>query len=410
MRSFPSGNWEKALRKFRYATLAIAGLMFTGPCLIPVVAQDQVGQPSAAPPPPPSNFGGPFGGRFGGGRGGRGGGRVPVALDPAQIAELKTHYVAPAQVPEPADNPSTPQKIALGQKLFFDPTLSANGRIACASCHSVRHSFTDGETMSLGVKGERLARHTPTVINLAWSEAFFWDGRAKTMEQQAVMPIAEAKEMGMPHEVMISQLQTNAEYRDLFQRAFPGERASVVTVGKAIAAFERTLVFTAAPFDRWIAGDENAISDSAKRGFVDFNTRAGCAQCHSGWNFSDGKFHDIGLASNDVGRFGIEADEALRNHFKTPGLRNIAERAPYMHTGQLGSLGEVLRFYNRGFDRRRATLSPEMRNVRARGAGDIIAFLQTLTSPTPPKLLQLQETLDQQTRPSGTKAAAAGGG
>jgi cytochrome c peroxidase len=274
----------------------------------------------------------------------------------------------------------------------------------------VRHSFTDGAALSLGVKGEPLARHTPTVINLAWSEAFFWDGRAKTMEQQAVMPIAEAREMGMPHEVMVSKLQADAEYRLLFERAFPGQGASVATVGKALAAFERTLVFTASPFDRWIAGDERAISDEAKRGFVDFNTRAGCAQCHSGWNFSDGKFHDIGLASDDVGRFGVENDEALRNHFKTPGLRNIAERAPYMHTGQLASLGDVLRFYTRGFDRRRVTLSPEMRNVRAGGGRDIIAFLQTLTSPMPPELLRLQEALDQQNHKEYSKAADAGGG
>ncbi len=384
--------------RFRHVLLPVA-VFFGGAILFQAIAQEQ-GAPSAesAPVAAPGANGVPNGR---GGRGGRGGGRGPVALDPAQLAELKTRYVAPTAIPAHPDNPATPAKVVLGQKLFFDPGLSGNGRIACATCHDVRRGFEDGQKLSLGVKGEPLARHTQTVINLAWAEAFFWDGRAATLEQQSVMPIADAKEMGMPHEVMVAQLKADAAYRRLFREAFPGEEASVETVGKALAAFQRTLLFAQAPFDRWVAGDDNAISDSAKRGFVDFNTRAGCAQCHSGWSFSDGKFHDIGVRSDDVGRFGVVADASLRHWFKTPGLRNIAERAPYLHTGELASLNDVLRFYDRGFDRRRATLSPEMRNVRARGGRDIIAFLQTLTSPTPPELVRLQEVLDEQVRAKG---------
>lgn len=383
------------MRLHHCVALGVVGFLALGAALV-ASAQAQgerfgVQAPTFIPPGP----------GFAGGRGRNGGGRgAPVvSLDPARLAALKAVYVAPKRTPFPADNPPTPNKVALGEKLFFDPRLSVNGKLACASCHDVRHAFTDGRTFSLGVKDEPLARHTPTVINLAWSQAYFWDGRAASLEQQAVMPIAEAKEMGMPHGVMLSRLSAIADYRRLFQQAFPGQTVSVSLVGKALAAFERTLTYADAPFDRWIAGDEDAISEQAKRGFIEFNTRAGCAQCHSGWNFTDGKFHDIGLPDDDVGRFGVEADERLRHAFKTPGLRNIAERAPYMHTGQLENLGEVLRFYNRSFARR-ATLSPEMANVRVRGSRDIIAFLETLSSPAPVKLVQLQEALDLQTHRS----------
>lgn len=352
-----------------------------------------------------------FGG--GGGRGGRGGGGrggPAPTLEPAALAALKAQYVAPRRAPSPADNPTTPDKVALGRRLFFDPGLSADGRLACASCHDVRRAFEDGRSFSLGVKGAPLARHTPTVINLAWSKNLFWDGRARSLEQQAVMPIADENEMGMPHDLMVSRLRLDADYRRQFARAFPKEKVSVETVGKALAAFERTLVYGDSPFDRWIAGDEGAISDTAKRGFVDFNTRGGCVQCHSGWNFSDDKFHDIGLPSDDVGRFGVVADETLRHAFKTPGLRNIAERGPYMHTGRLASLRDVLRFYNRR-SVARPSLAPELRNVRVRGGGDIIAFLQTLTSPTPPELVRLQEALERRSgkgAPAPTVVAAAG--
>ena len=377
------------MRKSILGALAVAGLFAGGALLFTAAAQEQpASQPGLAVSPPPGQG-------FGrGGRGRGGGGRGPVPLDPAQVADLKLRYVAPTQAPHPDTNPGTPAKVALGTQLFFDPALSGNGRLACATCHDARAGFADRRALSLGVTGSALARRTPTVINLAWSERLFWDGRAATLEQQAVMPIADEKEMGMPHAVMVSKLQADMQYRRLFEAAFPGEGVSVATVGKALAAFERTLLFAQAPFDRWVAGDDSAISDSAKRGFVEFNTRAGCAQCHSGWNFTDGKFHDIGVPGSDAGRFGVTGDEAHRHGFKTPGLRNIAQRAPYMHDGHLATLNAVLRFYDRGFERR-ATLAPEMRNVRARGGRDIVTFLETLTTPMLPELLGLQEALDR---------------
>lgn len=363
-----------------------------------VLAQAQTPPPGPAqgPPPaaaPPGGFNPGFG--PGGGQGGRGGGRgggPPLTAE--QLTALKASYAAPTSTPFPADNPPTPEKLALGQKLFFDPVLSANGRLACASCHDARHAFTDARPLSLGVKSTSLNRHTPSAINLAWSPALFWDGRANSLEAQAVMPIANEDEMGMPHAVMAASLAADPAYGRMFAAAFPGQAVGADTVGKAIAVFERSLTFTNSPFDRWIAGDESAISDAAKRGFAQFNT-GGCAQCHSGWNFTDNAFHDIGLATSDTGRFGVNNEEAGRFAFKTPSLRNIADQAPYMHTGGFVSLQQVLRFYNNGFIRR-PTLAPEMRNVRAgRGGGDIIAFLQTLSSPMPAELIEAQDYLDR---------------
>ena len=344
--------------------------------------------------------GGQFDGRGfgnGGGRRGGGGGRgQPSALDPAQLETLKKQFVAPKTVPFPADNPPTPEKLALGQKLFFEPGISGSGQLACASCHDARHGFSDGEVRSIGVKGTPLARHTQTIVNMAWAKIFFWDGRAKTLEQQSVMPISTEDEMGMTHEVMTTKLRADAAYRRQFDRVFPGQGVNVDTVGKALAAFQRTLVFTDSPFDRWVAGDEDAISEQAKRGFVQFNTRGGCVQCHSGWNFTDDSFNDIGIPSDDVGRAGIQPGDGALHAFKTPSLRNVAERAPYMHTGQFSSLRQVLRHYDDDFVNR-PSLSPKMRNVRVGRGADVIAFLETLTSPTPPELVRLQEALDRAT-------------
>ena len=372
------------------ASLALAGLVFLGLGLVRAVAQDAAEQSPLSIPGVPS---GAFRNRLL---------PPPIRLDPKLLAELKTHYVPPIQVPYPADNSYSANKELLGRKLFFDPSLSANGNIACASCHNVRHGFSGGMAFSVGVQGKSLARHSPTILNLAWADAYFWDGRAKTLEQQALMPIAEPKEMGTPHDVLVSKLAADPEYRRLFDQAFPGEGVNAITVGKALAVFERTLSFADSPFDRWVAGDETAISDSAKRGFIAFNTRAGCAQCHSGWNFTDGKFHDIGVrGSDDIGRFGVESDDSLKHAFKTPGLRDIALRAPYMHNGRLSTLAQVVEFYNGDFIRR-STLAPEMSRVRVGGnATDIFEFLLTLTSPMPTELVRLQDALDAKTGAPG---------
>lgn len=381
------------------ALIATSLLLVAG--LTGVVATAQVvdpQQPQANVQGGGSGAGGGNGGRRGGGAGGGGGGRggAPVTLDPAQISYLKTLYAPPPNQPFPASNPATPEKLELGKQLFFETGLSGNNQIACATCHDARHGFADPLALSIGVKGAPLARRTQPVVNLAWQTRFFWDGRADTAEAQAVMPIENEDEMGMPHALMTERLNADLAYRRMFAKAFPGEAIGPDTVGKALAVFERSLVTADTAFDRWVAGDEDAISDQAKRGFVEFNTRAGCAQCHAGWNFSDGSFNNIGIADKDLGRSLIAPGEE-EHGFKTPSLRNVANRAPYMHNGGLATLQQVLRHYRRPAADR-ATLSSRMANVRTGRGGDIVAFLQTLSATADPELVGMQEALEQRTR------------
>jgi cytochrome c peroxidase len=208
----------------------------------------------------------------------------------------------------------------------------------------------------------------------------------------------------MPHGQMVTQVQASAAYRKAFQRAFPGQPIDAGLVAKALAAFERSLVFISSPFDRWVAGDETAISDQAKDGFLEFNTFAGCSACHSGWNFTDFKLRDIGIGGYDLGRFGVDGDEAAQYAFKTPSLRNVAERAPYMHNGAARTLDSMVAFYDTFA--RRPTLAPEMQFVSIRASDDLIAFLRTLTTPVPEDLVRDQEALERITSKRVGKPAA----
>jgi cytochrome c peroxidase len=240
----------------------------------------------------------------------------------------------------------------------------------------------------VGAGAKILGRHTPTILNLAWTEPLMWDGRKETLEDQALGPIEAAVEMNMPVAKVVERLRAIDGYRPLFAAAFPDRKGEISgeTIGMAIATFERTIVSNKAPFDLWIEGKEDAIGDAAKRGFRLFNGKANCAACHSGWRFTDDGFHDIGLASPDTGRAQIVPDvPQLKHAFKTPGLRNIAERAPYMHDGSVASLAETIRHYDTGFIDRES-LSPNMRRLglNAREVDDLVAFLLTLSSKDDP--------------------------
>ena len=319
---------------------------------------------------------------------------VPAALsveDSWNEAEVKSEYVRPDEVPTPEDNLYTKMKDSLGKKLFFDPRLSGSNFISCATCHNPALGWEDGMAKGTGDGMKKLDRHTPTVLNTAYGDIFMWDGREETLESQALGPIGSTGEMNQPIEALLEELRAIDGYQVLFKMAFPEEDAPVInkdTLGKAIATYERTIISGEAPFDRWIAGDEKAISKEAKLGFKVFNTKAKCNACHSGWNFSDDSFHDIGLKSEDPGRGKITGLDNLQNAFKTPGLRDIVQRAPYMHDGSLSTLREVVEHYNSGAVDRK-TVSADVNNLglTEKEVTAVVAFLETLTGKNEPVII-----------------------
>ena len=310
---------------------------------------------------------------------------IQAAPSQFEMDAMKEQYHRPKAPPFPKNNEFTQARFDLGRQLFFDPRLSGPGKMSCATCHNPDLAWGDGLPTGLGVADNRLDRRSPTLLNLAWAQLLFWDGRADTLEEQAVGPIQNPAEMAntMPH--LVETLGGIANYRTRFAKAYPNEAISAATIAKAIATYERTIVSAQAPFDRWIAGDEGAIGDAAKRGFVSFNTKARCAACHSGWRFTDDSFHDIGLKDEDIGRGKlIEGVEILRHAFKVPGLRNLTQRAPYMHNGSVPTLTAVIQHYNDGFVYR-PSKSVEIRQLHLSDTeiADLVAFLETLTGPDP---------------------------
>jgi cytochrome c peroxidase len=307
--------------------------------------------------------------------------------DTSDHLQLLKKYVRPASIPSPVDNASTSERVVLGRALFFDPRLSASNWISCGTCHNPALSWGDGLAKGLGHGMKQLGRRTPTVLNLAWAPALFWDGRAGTLEEQALGPIKAPGEMNLPVQKMIEKIDTIAAYKPHFDKAYPHEAINEKTVAKAIAAFERTLVSGKAPFDEWMAGDESAISEPAKRGFVLFNTKGNCVQCHSGWRFTDDSFHDIGVTGADRGRGAMFKNvQAVQFAFKTPTLRNVDHRAPYMHNGTEKTLEDVIELYNGGGRVKRPSLTTLIKplNFTAQEKHGLVAFLKTLTGKDTP--------------------------
>lgn len=303
-------------------------------------------------------------------------------------ATLRRLFVRPASIPHPADNLPNAAKIELGRRLFSEPMLSANERVSCATCHDSTLGFSDGVALSrAGVTGAALRRHTPSLWNLAWAPALFWDGRATSLEDQARFPMSHSDEMASSPEVAAARLAKDAGYRMAFANAFPGETAITgALVVKAIATYQRVLVSAPTRFDQWVAGDATALTASELGGLRLFVGKARCITCHTGFAFSDRAFHDVGLPGVDLGRGPIVSIAAVNRAFKTPGLRELVWSAPYMHDGSLATLEDVIRHYENG-GVRRSTRSKDMPRSLKLSAGersDLVAFLESLSSPRAP--------------------------
>lgn len=253
-------------------------------------------------------------------------------------------------VSHPEDNPSTPEKVALGRKLFFDPMLSRDRTISCATCHDPDKGFADGRKLAVGIDDRTGRRHTPSLTNVGFAKSLMWDGRATSLETQALLPIANPCEMGLALDELMRRLRSDDQYRVAFKRAFDDD-PSPDRVARAIASFERTLVLRETPFDRHLAGDNKALDDAAKRGMRLFFGEAKCSTCHSDPLLSDGEFHNVGIVNErdfDEGRAAISKQERDRGAFRTPQLRGVGRTAPYMHDGRFATLEEVVRHYNFG--------------------------------------------------------------
>jgi cytochrome c peroxidase len=282
------------------------------------------------------------------------------------------------------NNPMTTQKVELGRFLFFDRRLSDDNTIACATCHLAKFGFTDGQPVSTGIKGQKGGRSAPASFNRVFSSAQFWDGRAATLEDQSIGPFTNPIEHGfINYDVMIAKMKKISGYKALFMQAF-GEDITIGNVGKAIASFQRTVLSGNSPADKFDQGQEaGAIPEAAQRGLLLFRDKARCTKCHSGFNFTDEKFHNLGIGWDDnkvdLGRYMVTKNAEELGAFKTPTLREISRTAPYMHDGRFRTLEEVVNFYNKGGVKNPhqdpLILPLELTDQEKK---DLVAFLRTL--------------------------------
>ena len=335
----------------------------------------------------------------------------------------------------PPENPLTPEKVALGEALYFDKRLSRDGAISCATCHDPATAFADRNSLAIGV-GERLGtRNVPTTLNSMFNRSQFWDGRARTLEEQAIQPLLNPLEMGMPdREAVVTRLNAIPEYRQSFEAAFGPRAITFENVARAIASYERTLLSADSPFDRFIAGDSRAISEGQKRGWQLFRGKANCISCHTfspeSPFFTDYKFHNTGIITGDLnleellkdvrskslaaldskrlselahtekftelGRFLITRQKNDIGAFKTPTLRDVELTAPYMHNASEKTLLDVMKFYNQGGKKNRY-LDEKIRplNLSDEELSDLVEFMRALTSDS---VLRRAQQTNPQTR------------
>jgi cytochrome c peroxidase len=299
--------------------------------------------------------------------------------DPAKYAPLKRYEAMKV----PADNPMTAEKAALGWQLWFDTRLSGDGKLSCYACHVNEKGLTDGKALGQGAFGKPLTRSSPTLWNIGYHGDWYWDGRAKTLEAQALAAWKGVNMGAAKPEEITAKLNAIAGYRKQFQKVFGGE-ATPDAVAKALACYMRTIISQTTPYDKWQAGDESAVSDAAKRGYEVFK-KAKCDNCHSGALLTDQQYHNVGIGMKaekpDVGRFAVTKVEKDTGAFKTPTLRDIAESAPYFHDGSVATLEEAIKIMvgggieNPHLDRNNL----EKTELGESETRDLIEFLKSLT-------------------------------
>ena len=311
---------------------------------------------------------------------------------PAASSEIPTPPVAFGVVPIPADNPATPEKVALGRQLYYDTRLSADGSRACYTCHVCENGLTDGKAIGEGALSKPLTRSSPSLWNIAYHTELYWDGRSPSLEKQALAAWNGANMGASAEEVapkIVASINAIEGYRSQFQKVF-GADATPENMMQAIASYERTYLFCSdTAYDRWQAGDQSATSDAAKRGAELFVTKAGCGNCHSGSLFTDLKYHNVGIGLDkpepDLGRHRVTKADADKGAFKTPSLRDINRSAPYFHNGSVATLKEAVDLMvSGGIDNPnidRENLKPT--NLNEEEKADLIEFLKALECPCP---------------------------
>lgn len=327
-----------------------------------------------------------------------------IALATTSLLHAETEYVyeaghpslqewlLPDKAPYPKGNKPNEARVELGKMLFFDPRLSGDGNMSCATCHSPLFGWSDGLPTAKGFKSQVLGRATPVVTNSAFYTLQMWDGRKKSLEDQAIGPMLSSAEMNVDIGSAIRFLNDSPVYVEAFKKAYPGEGVNENTLAKAIASFERTIISNNSPFDQWVKGDKKAMTAQQINGFKLFvNPEKGnCAVCHSAPNFSDSGFHNIGLASwghenPDMGRYAIKPLRLMKGAFKTPTIRDITLSAPYFHDGSAMTLEDVVTHYNKGGEVQ-TNLSPNMKtlNLSQSEQADLVEFMKALTTPPQP--------------------------
>jgi cytochrome c peroxidase len=270
----------------------------------------------------------------------------------ALLAALQNHtnLVPIGDIPVPEDNPMSADVVELGQMLFFDPRLSGNNKVSCATCHDPNLGYGDNQPTFALYNGGHGKRNSPTVINAGYYSSNFWDGRAASLEEQALGPIENPNEMNQPLDELIEELNSISGYNERFTTAFGKKGITEENIAKSLAAFQRQIVVKDTPYDQYLNGDTNALTQQELRGLNVFTGKAMCVTCHNGPNLSDNQFYNIGINTDDEGRYAVTKDEKDLGRIRTPGLYGITHTAPYMRDGSIATLEEVIDYYDRGGD------------------------------------------------------------